>query len=55
MQMLGMINYMHSSVQVPTVKIQENNSFQEDALLWKSCHSFPSLDVLGMNVLNECG
>lgn len=46
---------MRSTVQVPTEKIQENNSFQGDELTLKSCHSFPSLHVLGMTVLNELG
>lgn len=44
---------MCPTVQVPTEEIQENNSFQGDALPLKNCHSFPKLDVLGMNVLNE--
>lgn len=55
MQMLGMINCMLPTVQVPTEEIQENNSFQGDELPLKSCHSFPSLDVFGMNVANELG
>lgn len=49
---------MCPTVQVPTEEIQENNSFHGDELPLESCHSFPSLDVLGMkvlNVLNELG
>lgn len=42
---------MCPTVQVPTEEIQENNSFQWDELPLESCHSFPSLDVLGMKVL----
>lgn len=53
MQMLGMINCMCPTVQVPTEEIEENNSFQGDELPLKSSHSFPSLDVLRMNALNE--
>ena len=46
---------MCPTVQVLTEEIQENNSFHGDELPLKSCHSFPSLDVLGMNVLDELG
>lgn len=46
---------MHSTVQVLTEKIQEKNSFQGDEMPLKSCHSFPSLHLLGMNILNELG
>lgn len=55
MQILGMINYMCSTVQVPTEKIQENKSFQGSELPLQSSHSFPSIHVLGMTVLNELG
>lgn len=46
---------MCPTVQVLTEEIQENNSFHRDELPLKSCHSFPSLDVPSMNVLNELG
>jgi len=55
MQILVTINCMCPAVQVLTEEIQENNSFHGDELPLKSCHSFPSLDVLGMNVLDELG